>query len=451
MEDPAVSEEKLLGQVTDIIAKAKAAGADAADALIYESASMSARYRLRALEEVERSESRDLGLRVFVGQRQANVSSTDYAPETLSELVDRAVAMAKAAPEDPYCGLAPQELLATEKLDLDMFDDAAPSSDALAGLAKDAEEKALSVDGISNSNGADASWGRATIAFSASNGFDGAYSLSSFGISCSVLAGETEAMERDYAYTSSRHLSDLKSAESIGKEAADRTLKRLNPKRVKSQAVPIVYDPRVSRGLISHLAGAINGRSIARGVGFLKDMMDKQVFADGITIVDDPHRKRGFGSAPFDGEGVKNKRMNLIEDGRLTTWLLDMASAKQLNLTTTGHASRGTGGPPSPSTSNLHIEPGSMSPDELIGDIKEGLYVLELIGSGVNGVTGDYSRGASGFWIENGEITYPVNEITIAGNLKDMFMHLTPANDLEFEHATNAPTIRVEGMTIAGS
>jgi PmbA protein len=258
-------------------------------------------------------------------------------------------------------------------------------------------------------------------------------------------------MERDYDYSSVRHLSDLGSPEEIGRSAGTRAVRRLHPRKVKSQSVPIVYDPRVSAGLVGHFAGAISGAAIARKTSFLQQSMGKRVFAEGVEIADDPHRKRGLRSKPFDGEGVQNRMTRLIEDGVLTTWLLDTASARQLGLTTTGHAARGAGGTPSPSTTNLYMAAGKLSPDELIADIKDGFYVTEMIGMGVNGVTGDYSRGASGFWIENGKLAYPVSEITVAGNLKEMFLNLTPADNLVFRDGTNAPTIRVEGMTIAGT
>jgi PmbA protein len=258
-------------------------------------------------------------------------------------------------------------------------------------------------------------------------------------------------MERDYAYSSTRHRADLESPETIGRRAATRAVERLNPRKVSTQTVPIIFDPRVSASLVGHFAGAISGTSIARGVSFLKDHLGKSIFPSEISIIDDPHRGRGLRSKPFDGEGVKNSRQSLIQEGVLQTWILDSASARQLGLDTTGHAARGTGGPPGPSATNLYMEAGKQSPQELMADIKNGFYVTELIGQGVNGVTGDYSRGAAGFWIENGEIAFPVSEITIAGNLKDMYQNLIPANDLEFRYGTNAPTLRVEGMTIAGA
>ena len=266
-----------------------------------------------------------------------------------------------------------------------------------------------------------------------------------------MLAGEGTGMERDYDHASARHAADLRDAQTIGRTAGEKTVRRLNPRSMPSQAVPVVFHPDEAAGLVGHFAGAISGAAIARGVSFLKDRMDQAIFAPGIAIIDDPHRIRGLRSKPFDGEGVANQRRALIEDGKLTTWLLDCASARQLNLATTGHAARGTGGPPAPSATNLYLDAGKLSVKDLIADIRQGFYVTELMGMGVNSVTGDYSRGAAGFWIENGEIAFPVSEVTIAGNLKDMFARLTPANDLEFRHGTNAPTVRIEGMTLAGS
>ncbi len=434
-----------------VLAGAKAAGADAADALLVENVSASVSYRLGKLEDVERSESYDLGLRVFVGQKVAFISSTDFSKESLAQLPGRALAMARLAPEDKFAGLAPRERLAKTILDLDIEDKNEPSAETLVDWARATEGAAMAVPGVTNSEGGGASFSRSAVALATSEGFYGTYAGTSSGIGVAVIAGEGAGMERDYDQASARHVADLKSAEEIGRKAGELAVKRLNPRKVKSQAVPIVYDPRVSAGIVGHLAGAISGSSIARGVSFLKDRLGKQIFSPAINIVDDPHRLRGMRSKPFDGEGVANRRWTLIENGVLQTWLLDCASAKQLGLETTGHAARGTSGPPMPSVTNLYMEAGTRTPEALIADIREGFYVTELIGMGVNGVTGDYSRGAAGFWIENGQIAYPVSEITIAGNLKEMFMHLTAANDLTFEHGTNAPTLRIEGMTVAGA
>ena len=434
-----------------LISSARALGADAADALLVDAVAASVSYRLGKLEDVERAESHDLGLRVFVGQRVAFVSSTDFSADALKELPARALAMAKLAPEDKYAGLAPKDRLAKNFPALDTEDPNEPSADTLIERATAVEAAAMAVKGVTNSEGGGASFSRSEVALATSEGFFGRHAGTSHSIGVAVLAGEGTAMERDYDHASARHGSDLDAPEKIGKSAGERTVARLNPRKVKSQAVPVIYDPRVSAGLVGHFAGAISGSSIARGVSFLKDAMGKAVFSKAVTIVDDPHRKRGQRSKPFDGEGVANKKWALAEGGVLTTWLLDCASAKQLGLQTTGHAARGTGGPPAPSPTNLYMEPGQLTPEALMADIKEGLYVTEMIGMGVNGVTGDYSRGAAGFWIENGKLTYPVSEITIAGNLKEMFLNLTPANDLVFRYGTNAPTIRVEGMTIAGA
>lgn len=434
-----------------LIRDARSAGADAADAVLFESVASSVSYRLGKLEDVERSESADLGLRVFVGERVAFVSSTDLTSRGVAELPERAVAMARLAPEDKFAGLAPVDRLAASFPELDIEDRSEPSAELLIERARAVEGAAMSVPGITNSEGGGASFGRSAIALATSTGFFGRYAATSHSIGVSVVAGEGTAMETDHDSASARHAADLEAPDVVGKRAGGRTVARLGPRKMKSQAMPVVFDPRVSAGLLGHFASAISGASIARGVSFLKDLMGQAVFAPGITIIDDPHRLRGLRSKPFDGEGVRNRRMALVDRGELKTWLLDCASAKQLGLTTTGHAARGTGGPPSPSTTNLFMEPGTVEPQALMTDIAEGFYVTDLMGMGVNGVTGDYSRGAAGFFIEKGQLAYPVAGITIAGNLKDMFRNLTPANDLVFRYGTNAPTLRVEGMTIAGA
>lgn len=437
--------------LADLMKWAKAAGADAADALYVNGEAISVAQRMGKREKLESSEGRDLGLRVFVGQRQAFVSSTDFAPAALRALAGRAVDMARAVPEDPVCGIAPEELLAGSWPDLDLHDKKRPSAKALLAMAAEAEDAARAVKGVTNSEGAEASWGRTSVMLAASNGFSGGYRRSGYSLSCAVLGGEGTGMERDYEWSSAVHLEDLMAARTVGRNAGKFVVRRLNPRKAKSARVPVVYDRRVSGGLIGHLAGAINGRAVARGTSFLKDKMGEKIFADGIRILDNPHRKRGLGSRPFDAEGLPTKRYAVIDDGRLTTWLLDLAAARQLKLKPTGHAARGTSGPPSPTTSNFYLEKGKLSFDELLGDIKSGLYITDLIGFGVNGVTGDYSRGASGFWIENGKLAWPVSGITVAGNLKDMFLNMTPASDLQFKSSTNAPTVRIEGLTVAGS
>lgn len=445
------STQSMLDLLDGLLAAAKREGAETADALFVESTSMGVSYRLGKLEDVERSESYDVGLRVMIGRRQAISSSSDLRPEALKKLAARVAGMAKEAPEDPYCGLAEAGLLAKEWPDLDLLDPAEPEADILKARAAACEEAARGVAGITNSEGAGASWGRGSVALMTSHGFAGAYRSTNHSISVSVLAGDGTAMERDDDFTSARHAADLDAAEAVGRSAAARALKRLKPRKGPTGPVPVVFDPRVSMSLVGHFAGAINGASIARGVSFLKDRMGEAVFREGVSIVDDPRIMRGSRSKPFDGEGVPTSARRFCDRGVLTSWVLESSSARQLGLATTGNAARGTGGPPGPSTTNLYMEAGTVSPEELIRGIKSGFYVTELIGMGVSGVTGDYSRGATGFWIENGEIVYPVNEVTIAGNLKDMFLNLTPANDLVFRYGTNAPTVLVEGMTLAGA
>ena len=437
--------------LNDLFAKARKAGADAADGHHVTSQSLSTSMRMGQREDLERSESLDMMLRVFIGQRQACVASSDTSSQAMDELVERAVAMAKVAPEDPYCGLAPEDRLAKDWPDLDLNDDHDYDTETLYGMAAECEEAALAVDGVTNSNGAGAGWSRGEVSIATSHGFAGSYKSSNYSVSASVLAGDGTEMETDYDYSSKRHHDELESPADIGRNAGERTVRKLNPKQVETAEVPVVYDRRVSHGLLGHFAGAISGASVARGTSFLKDYMDKPVFADGINIVDDPHRQRGQASRPFDGEGVANAKLQLIESGVLKTWVMDTSSARQLGLETTGRGSRGGASPPHSSTTNLYMEAGSQSLDDLISDIKSGLYITDLIGFGVNGVTGDYSRGAAGFWIEDGKISFPVSEMTVAWNLKDMFLNMTPANDLEFRYGSNAPTIRIDGMTVAGA
>lgn len=434
-----------------LLAKAKAAGADAADAVLVEGVSLSHAQRLGAVERLERAEGKDLGLRVLVGERQAIVSSTDMEPDTLDETVERALAMARSVPEDQYCGLADPEQLAKSVPGLDIYDPREPAPETLIERARACEETARAVEGVTNSEGAEAGWSASRIWLAASNGFAAGYAVSRHSLGVSVLAGEGLGMERDYAMASATHGDDLEAADTLGRKAGERTVKRLGARKAKTGKVPVVFHPRIGNSLLGHLAGAIAGPAIARGTSFLKDKLGEPVFADGIFIVDDPHRPRGLRSKPFDGEGVGNERRNVIEDGRLTTWILSLSSGRQLGLPTTGHAARGTSSPPSPSTTNFYLAPGAVSPDELMADIKSGFFVTEMMGMGVNAVTGDYSRGAAGFWIESGEIAYPVSEVTVAGNLKEMFKALVPANDLEFRYGVDAPTLRVDGMTVAGA
>ena len=435
----------------DLIGRARRAGADAADAVLIEGVSLSHARRLSKTEKLERSEGKDLGLRVFIGRQQAIVSSTDRSPEALAELVERAVAMARTVPEDPYCGIADSVDITQAWPSLDMLDPEEPAAEVLIERARAAEEAALAVTGVTNSEGAEAGWGRSSVALAASNGFAGAYSGSSHGVSASVIGGSGTGMERDYDFSSAIYAADLRDPAEVGKSAGERAVKRLGAKKMPTCRCPVVFDPRVARGFISHLLGAISGPAIARGTSFLKDRLGERIFPEAIAIIDDPHRRRGLRSKPFDAEGIANRRRAIIDKGVLMTWLLDLRSARQLGLETTGHAARGTASPPSPSATNVWIEPGALSPQALIADIESGFYVTEMMGMGVNGVTGDYSRGAAGFWIDKGEIAFPVSEMTVAGNLKDIFARLQAANDLEFKAGADSPTLRVDDLTVAGA
>ncbi|EKV32506.1 TldE/PmbA protein [Caenispirillum salinarum AK4] len=436
----------------DVVSRARKAGADAADAVMVDGRSVSVGWRLGELESLERSEGADLGLRVFIGKRQAIVSSADQSPRALDELVERAVAMAKTVPEDDFAGLADPDQLATDLPKLDGFDPTELTADQMIEMVKEAEDTARQNPAVTNSEGAQAGWSSSSVAVVGTNGMNFSWRVSNTSLSCVVLAGGGEqGMERDYEYDTTNYVDALKSPAEIGRKAAERAARRLGARRVKSARVPVIYDPRVARGLIGHLLGAINGSSIARGTSFLKDKMNQPVMAPGITIVEDPHRPRGLRSKPCDAEGLPNQRRNIVDGGTLTTWLLDLRSARQLGLAPTGHASRGTGSPPSPSATNVWIEAGEMSAEDMLAGVKEGVYVTDLFGHGINGVTGDYSRGLAGFWIEDGKLAFPINEMTVAGNLKDMFMNMTAASDLEMRFGMDAPTVRIDGMTVAGA
>jgi PmbA protein len=439
-------------RVAALVERAKKAGADAADAIYVGDGSTSLQVRLGALEDVARSEGEEIGLRLFVGRRSASVSSSDLSDDALSALVERAVAMAREAPEDPYAGLAPEEMLMRERgPDVEGDDGADPAPTELKERALAIEDVARSVQGVTNSEGAAVSAARSVIAVATSHGFARGYSTSGYSGSASVIAGAGGNMQRDYAMHSVRHYADLDGPEEIGRKAGERAVARLNPVKLSSGAMPVVFDPRMGAGLLGHLLGAITGGAITRKTSFLLEKEGELVFRPGITVRDDPHRRRGLRSKPFDGEGLPTRPSDIIADGRLTGWLLDSASARQLGRAPTGHAVRGVGGSPGAGATNVHMEAGSVSKAALIGDIKLGVYVTELIGQGVNTVTGDYSRGASGFIIRNGEIGPAVAEITIAGNLLDMFRELTPADDLEFRRSVEVPTLRIDGMTVAGA
>ncbi len=438
-----------LNLLADLIARARAAGADAADAVLVSGTSMSIQRRLGQTEHVERSEGRDLGLRVFLGQQVAIVSATAVDPSGFDDLVERALAMARVVPPDPFTGLA-ETARPPDTTDLDMADPTEPTADALIKRASLAEDAARAVPGVTNSEGAEAGFGRHEIVLVTSAGFAGRRVGTSHSVSATALAGSGTGMQRDYDYHGTVYLSDLDDPEMIGRSAGEKAVRRLNPTRPATGKLPVVFDPRVAGSMLGHLSGAINGAGIARGTSFLREKLGQRIFAPGIFVHDDPRRVRGARSRVFDGEGTPTAPRALIEDGVLTTWLLDSRSARQLGLTSTGHASRGTSGPPSPAPSNLYLAAGAMTPAELMADIRLGLYVTEMIGMGVNGITGDYSRGAAGFMIRDGQLAEPVAEITIAANLIDMFQNLTPANDLRFRRGTDSPTVRIEGMTMAG-
>jgi PmbA protein len=447
-----MADESLLPILADVVASALKAGADAAEAVAYDGTSLSLTWRDGKVESLERSEGRDLGLRVFIGKRMAITSSSDRSAEALAATVERAVAMARLVPEDPHCGLADADQLARPPYpSLDLYDPDEPSADALIAMAHAAEEAALAVPGVSRpDDGASVGWGRGRTAVVASNGFLGTSDNSRTSLGVSVIAGTGTAMETEYDSTSAVFWRDLEDASLVGRRAGERAVRRLGARKLDTQRVPVLFDPRVARSLLGHLAGAITGSAIARGTSFLKDKMGQQILARGLNIIDDPLRVRGLRSRPFDGEGLATQRRAVVEDGVLTTWLLDLRSARQLGLQSTGHAARSVSAPPYPTSSNFYLEPGSQSPAEMMAEIGTGLYVTSLMGQGVNLITGDYSRGAAGFWIEGGEIAYPVNEVTIASTLPEMLLNLTPANDLQFRAGTDSPTLRVDGMTLAG-
>ena len=437
--------DDLLSLAGEAVAYARKIGADAVHAVAADGRSTEISVLDGKIEKVEQAEARDISLKVYAGKSSASISGSVLTTEAIRRLAENALRMAKLAPPDPYAGVADPGQLATNipELDLDAHD--LPDPQRLEELALRAEAAGLAVKGVTKSSGAGASRSETSIGIVISNGFAQGYRRTGVGLSMSAIAGEGLGMQRDYDYTSAVHYVDLRDPETIGRSAGERAVERVNPRKVKSQSVPVVYDRRVASSLIGHLLGAINGAAIARGTSFLKEQMGQQIFGPHITIIEDPHMLRGHGSRPFDGEGLPCHRRNLIEAGVLTGWILDLRSARQLGLQPTGQGSRG-----GPSTANVFLPAGAQSPEEQIKGIAQGLYVTEMIGSSINAVTGDYSRGASGFWIENGELTYPVSEITIAGNLKDMFRTIQPASNLEFRSSVSAPNCLVEGLTIAG-
>lgn len=441
------SDQALLDRVAALVEAARRAGADAADAVVLRSRSRSVAVRLGKVEGTESAESDDMSLRVFVGRRVASVSAT--AASDPRDLASRAVAMARVSPEDPFQDLAEPERLAREFADLDLVDMTEISAERLKEDALAAEEAALSVPGVTNSSGAGASAGSGGLVLATSHGFVGQYAATRFSRSVSVLAGEGTAMERDYDFSSRLHYGDLDSPEKIGRTAGERAVRRLGARKVKTGIFPVIYDPRVARGIAGHIAAAINGAAVARKTSFLRDRMGRQVAAASVTVTDNPQIRRGQASRPFDGEGVAGAPLVPVERGVLTSWLLSSSVARELGLETNGRGVRAASSV-NPASTNFAIEPGEDTPQALIAGIRSGFYVTEVFGQGVNLVTGEYSRGAAGFWIENGECAYPVSEVTIASNLKDMFMRMTPASDLDRNFGTAAPTLLVEGMTVAG-
>ncbi len=444
-----IDSANLLERAEQLVDLAVKAGADKADAVVVRSRSKGVSVRLGKVESTEASESDDFSLRVFIGRQVASVSANPGFD--LTALAERAVAMAKVSPEDPYAGLADESDLARDIPDLQLFDETEVSGDQLRETALAMEEVARSVNGVSNSLGAGASAGMGGMVLVTSHGFSGSYAASRFSRSVGVIAGDGTKMERDHDFDSRLYFADLDSPEEIGRRAAERAIRRLNPRQVPTASnLTVVFDPRVARGFAATIAGAINGASVARKTSFLRDKMGQQVLKAGLNITDDPLKVRGSSSRPFDGEGISGKPLTMIEDGVLKHWFLSSSTARELGLKTNGRGVRG-GTSVSPSSTNLALEPGDLAPEELIRSVGTGLYVTDMIGSGVDMITGEYSRGASGFWIENGELTYPVSEITIASNLKDMFMRITVANDIDRKFGVAAPTLAIEGMTLAGT
>lgn len=447
-----LSIEQARGVAQDLVERAVKAGADAADALYVGERSGSVQVRLGELEKVDRSEGEEVGLRLFLGSKSATVASSDFSADALSALVERAKAMAAEAPDDPYVGLAPSELLQRGEIPfLDADDGCDPDPAKLKSRSLAAEAAALAVPGVANSSGSSAGASASTVALATSAGFAGAYRASGHSCSAGVIAGEGAGMQRDHAWHSARHLEDLDEPEAIGRLAGERAAARLNSTRPKPGRMPVLFDPRVASTLLGHFAGAISGASVARKSSFLQDKLGARLFAPGVEIVDDPLRPRGLRSRPFDGEGVRVSRQQLVSDGILTSWIAEQASARQLGIQPTGHAARGAGGAPGSSPSNLYLAAGSRSRDDLLAAFPEAILVTELIGQGVNGVTGDYSRGAAGFLVRGGVIGEPVSEMTIASNLIDMFATLEPGSDLEFRRGVDAPTVLVPEMTVAAA
>lgn len=436
----------------DLFRHAKSFGADAADGLVVESAGLHAAMRQGVLSDLERSETTEIGLRVFVGKRQACLATTDLAPAQFPALAERAVSMARMAPEDPYAGPAESGQTAINPPALDLADPAELPAEALIDAARTMDAAASAHPQITNVEEASASANRTRFLLATSNGFSGGYETTAHSRVLQAIAGTGTGMVRDYDFAQSVYAADLRAAEDVAKGAIERTVSRLDARKLPTPgAVPVVFAPRVARGLVGNFLGAISGAAIARKSSFLLDALGKEIFSPAVTIVEDPHIRRGLRSKPFDGEGLPTLRRNLVDRGRLTTWMMNCAAARQLGMASTGHASRGAGGVPGITAHNIALQPGTLSPEALIADIASGFYVTETMGFGVNTMTGDFSQGAAGFWIEKGSITFPVHEMTIAGNLTGMFRALVPANDFTVRYGIDSPTLRVDGMTVAGA
>ena len=437
--------------LSGLLETCRAAGADAADASLGVADGVSVAVRDGALESIEREESVSVALRCFFGQRQAHVGGSDISADGLKALAERCVAMAKAVPEDPYCGLPETGQLATGAVDLDLTGETEISAAQLEADSLSAEAAALAIEGVKTVAGCGASWSQSSRWLASSNGFRSYKTGTSTGLGLAAVAERDGQMERDYDSWSVRFLKDRPSAEEIGKTAGERTISRLGARKLETQTAAVIYDRRVSASLIGALLSAISGPAIARGVSFLKDRLDTQVFAKGVDIIDDPFRPMGMGSRAHDGEGLPVRETHLIEDGRLMAWLLNTPSARQLGLQPNGFSAMGFGTPPGVTTSNIYLKAGDKTPQQLMADVGKGLLVVDMFGPSINPNTGDYSVGVAGFWFEDGEIAYPVSEVTIAGDLPSMFARLVPASDLEFRGARDAPSVLIEDMSLAGS
>ena len=450
--DP-VTAEALFPTLDALLKAAKAAGAETADAVATHGRSLGIAVRDNALEDVDSSESRDIGLRVMIGKRQACVSSSDLSAASIQALAERAVAMAKLAPEDPYCGLPNARLLSKPggADTLDVWDDTRMTPVLLKSRAHELEAAALSINGVTQAEGANASWTTSAFSYASSHGFRDGWRASRHGLSVSAIAQKDDGMERDYDFESTRFFDALPDPQSIGRHAGQRAVARLGSRQIPSAALPILFDERVAGSLLAALLGAISVPAITRGVSFLKDDLGKEIFAPHIQILEDPLLPRGDGSRPWDGEAINVKKRHIIENGVLKTWLLNMSSARQLDLPPTGHATRGIGSPPGVSATNTWIAAGTKSPEHIMAEIGEGFLISEMFGPSLNSNTGDYSVGVSGFKIENGARAFPVSEVTIAGNLRDMYKTMIPGSDLKMDSATNAPSLLCEGLTLAGS